>query len=102
MHFDPLLEVIHSEACLSFRRTCMELFKYIEIKKQPILFKIRNHLPTVLPNKIFHTTRGMGLKKLPLGEYSTQKQVREHKERKKTILATLPAIIEVSDAEHQY
>ena len=57
-----------------------------------ISFKIRNHLPTVLSNQIYHTNRVMAVK-LPLGKYWWTKQVKKTEIKKRAILATLPTIL---------
>ena len=50
--------------------------------KQNILFKIRNHLPAVLPNQIYHTYRGTEVKILS-GEYWHLKATKKHREKKR-------------------
>ena len=84
---DPLQDFIYSEACCSFRRTHTKLFKHIDMTNENISFKIRNHLPAILPNQIYHTTRGAAVKLLSgLCWYSKQsKQIKK--------LATLPTIL---------
>ena len=86
MPFDPLQDLVYSEACLSFIYTCTELFKHINIKKQNTSCKIRNHLPAILPNQIYHTNRSMTVK-LPLGEYQYSKMLRKHRENRESLEA---------------
>ena len=53
----PLHELVHSEVCHSFRMTYTELFHHINMRKQNITLKRRNHLPAILPNQIFYTNK---------------------------------------------
>ena len=52
-------------------------------------FKIRNHLPAILPDQIYHTNRVMAVK-LASGEYQYAKEVKKTQREKKAIIATLP------------
>ena len=78
MQYDLLQEPIHAEVCISFRNTYQEPFKHVEMRRQHISFKIRNQLPVILPNTIYHSIRDMVVK-LQMGEYQYSKEINRQK-----------------------
>ena len=54
-HANPLQECNHSEVGHSFRSTYAELFENIDMRKQNISFKIKNHLPAIHQAKLYPT-----------------------------------------------
>ena len=73
-------ELIHSKVCHPHRGTFMEVFDYIVMGKQNISFKIKNPLPTILPNQIYDTKRGVAVK-LHSGEYWHIKEIENTQRR---------------------
>ena len=61
MHSDPLQKLEHSKVCLSLEIIYADLYEHIIMRKH-ISFKIRNHLPAILPNQIYNTTTGVAVK----------------------------------------
>ena len=75
---DPLQDLIHSEVWHSFRSTYTGLFQHINRIKQNISFIMRNQLPSIIPNQIYHTNRDVA-GKLPSGEYWYSKTATKHR-----------------------
>ena len=55
IYSDLLPDLKHEEVCYFFRSTCTQLFDHIDMRKK-VSFKIRNHLPAILQNQIYHIT----------------------------------------------
>ena len=91
MHFGPLQEPIHKELCTSFINIYQVLLQHFVMKKQSISFKIRNYLPDIFPDQIYHTTGGKAVKDTT-GRILVLKRSKRKQREKRAILAMAPVI----------
>ena len=90
-YLDPLQECIHSEVCHLFRSTYKDLFQHIALRKKNSIYKIRNHLPAILPNQIVNTNRGKAAK-IALGGFGYLRRVTRTRRERRTTLLALPGL----------
>ena len=87
-HSDPLQECIQSKVCHTSTSTYTGLIWHIHMRKQHITFQIKNHLPVILPNRIFNTNRisRVNVVNLALVEYWFSKWLPRFMERREQFL----------------